>query len=69
MDRSNRRLFLMLLWVLAAAAPGGGAEAVRETMAERTLRRIVAQQKDIFADAERQGKRRICRRSASNCSS
>jgi tetratricopeptide (TPR) repeat protein len=51
------RLSPMLLWMVAAVASAAGAEAVRETLAERTLRRIVEQQKEIFADAERQGEK------------
>lgn len=63
-----RGLVLTLVWVLAVFAPVEAAEAVRETMAERTLRRIVEHQKEIFADAERQGEKRTCPRFASNSS-
>lgn len=55
MDRTH--LLPALLWVFAAAVSGWGAEAVRETLAERSLRRIVGQQKEIFAEAERQGEK------------
>jgi tetratricopeptide (TPR) repeat protein len=58
MDRMYRRLLRStLFWLLAGMFPLGAAEAARETMAERTLRRIVEHQKEIFADAERQGEK------------